>query len=156
MSSPESAAIRSKAIKTSEGWWFKAVFDSFDPVLEPYGYELTEAKASFRGDRVAYLGSRYRIAFEFDWDTRTLRGELWDEARLDRENHLWVVRLWDLLNGRDPKASGRSQIDQTWTNTLRSQPFISGLSESERTRLMLLLVGISPPRSGSRSGSSPS
>ena len=101
MGSSISAKERSKAIRSSEGWWFKAVFDSFDPVLEPFGYQLVEAQAGFRGDRVSYMGAPYRVAFEFDWDTRTLRGEFWDEARLNREDHLWVVRFWDLLRARD-------------------------------------------------------
>lgn len=101
MTAVDDSQLRRRAREFADAWWFSSVFDAFDPLLEPLGYELIEASSGFRGSAISYLGPRYRIVFEFDPETRTLRGEFWDEFALDQENHLWVLRFWDLLRARD-------------------------------------------------------
>ncbi len=105
MKSDPAETLRATVKRSKDGWWFDGVFSAFDPLLTPYGYELAEAKSTFRGDSISYAGSPYRVVFELDPETKLLRGEFWDEATLDRENHLRVLRFWDLLRSRDPAGS---------------------------------------------------
>ena len=98
-------SARVVATRSRHGWWFQGVFDDFDPLLFPYGYEHSDSGSTFRGDHISYVGPTYRVVFEFDSDTATLRGEFWDEVALDREGHLWALRFWDLLRSRDPDGA---------------------------------------------------
>ena len=101
MTQPTRSGI-SPALNSQYGWWFASVFEVFGGLLTDFGYQLEEARSSFRGNHVSYLGPRYRVVLEFDPDTRTLTGEFWDLPALEADNHLWVLRFWDLLRSRDP------------------------------------------------------
>jgi hypothetical protein len=59
-----------KALRHPDGWWVRAVLDSFDPIAKGFGYSVGTVAMHFRGHVVLYLGSTYGIDLTFDREGR--------------------------------------------------------------------------------------